>query len=113
MDIFLALAPSIIAFITLTFSEILKLSINDILLLILTSICIFFLIIKVTISEFDWKNFMHFVLPRSILSIIFGVLATYVYTTDSYINVFLIGYTIMYITAVRFSDVKDISNLIK
>lgn len=115
MDIFLALSPAIIALITLLFNAIWKLSIGAILLLVGMLICVFFLVVKIAVKrfgQFDWKKFIRFVLVRSLPSIVLGILATYVYTTDSYINVFLIGYIISYVTSVHFTNVKDISKLL-
>lgn len=115
MDIFLALTPAIIALITLILNEVWKLSIGVISVLILSLICVFFLVIGITVKrfgQFDWKYFIRFVVIRSLPSIVLGILATYVYTTDSYINVFLVGYIISYVTSVHFTNVKDISKLL-
>ncbi|AFK94324.1 MULTISPECIES: hypothetical protein [Thermoanaerobacterium] len=114
MDIFLALTPAIVAFITVILNEVWKLSISAMLVLILSLICVFFLVIKTVkrFGQFDWKYFIRFVVIRSLPSIVLGLLATYVYTTDSYINVFLIGYIISYVTSVHLTSVKDISKLL-
>jgi len=75
----------------------------------------FFLIIEVALKKivkFDWKYFVRFVSARFFVSIVLGLLATCVYTKDSYINVFLIGYIISYVTSVHLTSVKDISKLL-